>query len=162
MKTRLIDYVEGRLSEAERRDVESRIERDAAWRQAYDDLLRALEWLKKEPLPDRDMELYWAGFNARLRRRLAERMSGRSRPRRWIPAVAAAAVVLVGVTWTMFFTSPEERSETTTETEVAWDEEAMSYGTSIEYPAVVQSEFDDLSSDEAKTLLTELNEAVIL
>jgi anti-sigma-K factor RskA len=162
MKTRLIDYVEGRLSEAERRDVESRIERDAAWRQAYDDLLRTLEWLKKEPLPDRDMELYWSGFNARLRRRMAERISENRRPRRWMPAVAAAAVVLIGVTWTLFFASPDERSETTAEAEVTWDEEAMSYGTSIDYPAVVQSEFDDLSSDEERTLLAELNEAVIL
>jgi hypothetical protein len=79
-----------------------------------------------------------------------------------MPAVAAAAIVLIGVTWTLFFASPDESSETTVEAEVTWDEEAMSYGTSIDYPAVVQSEFDDLSSDEERTLLAELNEAVIL
>lgn len=162
MKRRLIDYVEGRLSETERRDVESRIAQDAAWRRAYNDLRETLEWLKDQPRPDHDMELYWSGFNARLRRRLAGRMSGHGRPKRLIPVLAAVAIVLLGITWTLYFASPADNPDTTANVEASWDEESMNFGTTIEYPAVVQSEFDDLSTEEARTLLAELNEAVIL
>lgn len=156
-KVILIDYVEGRLSPADRRRVEARLAEDAEWRSDYEALVRARELsdsVRKPTAPD----LYWNNFNVRLRRRLARTRVGRRSVKRWLPLalpVAAAAVILF-LTWDRDLTQTEERPAGNHE---AWDHTVFT--TMPEYPAVLPASFEDLSNDEAIQLISELDGAVI-
>jgi len=128
----------------------------------YEKLQQATEWLDRQLAQDAP-DLYWSGFNSRLRRRLAGRTAGHARPQRLVAAAAAILLISAAGYWALWNPSDkQDLAEHDGNSDATWYEESISYGTTLDYPASLQSDVEDLSTEEAQELLVELKDAVIL
>ena len=94
-------YVDGELSDAERREVESLLESSAAAREQVETEHRVRQALKDLPLVEPE-----SGFEQRLRRRLFKKR-GHARIRIWLPIAASLALGLLWVRGTPQFVALE-------------------------------------------------------
>ena len=94
----LLDYLDNRLNDEDRRRVEEKIRTDPEWKHDLDAIRGATEWLSSHSSDVGASSLYWSGFNSRMRQRVAGRLV-RKPARRWVPALAATAVVVLLAVW---------------------------------------------------------------